>query len=65
MPGSSRYAWRIVGFSQSSDTKADLKVEVMPRQKTGLSEVARTTTSEEGHKGSKQELKRASQEREE
>lgn len=65
MPGSRRYAWRIVGFSQSRDTKADLKVEMMPRKKTGLSEVARTTTPEEGHKGSKEELKRASQEREE
>lgn len=65
MPGSRRYAWRIVGFSQSRDTKADLKVEMMPRKKTRLSEVARTTTTEEGHKGSKEELKRASQEREE
>lgn len=49
-----------MGFSQSRDTKADLKAEVMPREKTGLSEVARTATTEEGHKGSKEELKRTS-----
>lgn len=39
-------------FSLSRDTKADLKAEVMPRKKTGLSEVARTRT-EGGHKGLK------------
>lgn len=64
-PGSGRYAWRIVGFSQSRDGKANLKVEVMPREKTGLSEAARMATTEKGYKGSKQELKRASQEQEE
>ena len=54
-----------MGFSQSRDTKADLKVEVMPRKKTGLSEVAQTTVTEEGHKGLKEDLRRATQEREE
>lgn len=65
MPGSGRYAWRIVCFSQSRDTKADLKVAVMPREKTGLSKVAITATTEKGCKGPKEELKKASQEQEE
>lgn len=50
-------------FSKSRDTKADLKGEVMPREKTGLNEVARTGMTEEGHKGSREETE--SQEREE
>lgn len=54
-----------MGFSQSRDIKADLKVEVMPSEKTGLRVVARTAMTEEGHKGSKEELKRESQEQEE
>lgn len=47
-----------MGFSQSGDTKADLKTEVMPREKTGLGEVAGTAVNEGGHRGSQTELKR-------
>lgn len=47
-----------MGFSQSRDTKADLKTEVMPREKTGLGEVAGTAVNERGHRGSQAELKR-------
>lgn len=47
-----------MGFSQSGDTKADLKTEVMPREKTGLGEVAGTALDEGGHRGSQAELKR-------
>lgn len=34
-----------MGFSLCRDTKVELKVEVMPRKKIGLSEVARRTVN--------------------
>lgn len=57
MPGSRDMLGELWIFTLSGDTKADLKVEVTPRKKTGLSNVARTTT-EGGHKGSKSRVGR-------